>query len=326
MPPTTTTLTVYGSFLASAVAACSACVFTNPAEVVKTRLQLDGERRLTNSSSSTSSSRIYRGVFHALVSIWNAEGIQGLQAGLQPALFYQITMNGSRLGLYEPAQRFLKTNFNIDTDKSWAKGLSGAMSGAVGASLGSPFFLVKSRMQAQSIHFKAAEIHQYSNMYDGFSQIIKAEGFRGLLRGVDGALPRVMCGSAAQLSSYDVFKSYLQEQDKDTTGHYYYIPSGVSQHIVASVAASLITVTVMNPLDVISTRLYQSAGKNTSYTSPIDCLIKTIKTEGIFALQKGWLAQFARLGPHTVLTFVFLEQIKPIMSETLPYPFTSLKS
>jgi len=189
-PPT---LTVYGSFLSSALAACSACVFTNPMEVVKTRLQLDGERAISSSSTST---RVYRGVGHALSSIWRAEGIAGLQAGLQPALFYQITMNGSRLGLYEPAQQFLRANFEIDTNRPWAKGLSGAMSGAVGATLGSPFFLVKSRLQAQSNNFKAAESHRYSGMIDGFAQIIKADGLRGLMRGVDGALPRCVSNLA----------------------------------------------------------------------------------------------------------------------------------
>lgn len=191
-PHSPPTLTVYGSFLSSALAACSACVFTNPMEVVKTRLQLDGERATSSSSPSSpsTSTRVYRGVGHALSSIWRAEGISGLQAGLQPALFYQITMNGSRLGLYEPAQQFLRANFEIDTNRPWAKGLSGAMSGAVGATLGSPFFLVKSRLQAQSNNFKAAESHRYSGMMDGFAQIIKADGLRGLMRGVDGALPR----------------------------------------------------------------------------------------------------------------------------------------
>ncbi len=44
----------------------------------------------------------------------------------------------------------------------------------------------------------------------------------------------------------------------------------------------------------------------------MDCLVKTVRNEGLRALQKGWLAQYARLGPHTVLTFVFLEQVKPV--------------
>ena len=134
-----------------------------------------------------------------------------------------------------------------------------------------------------------------------------------------------MCGSAAQLSSYDIFKEILLQREKKEKllggGRAIVVPTGVLQHIVASVAASFITVTVMNPLDVISTRLYQSAGVNTRYRGPIDCLIKTIRSEGVFALQKGWLAQYARLGPHTVLTFVFLEQLKPLLTVSLPRPF-----
>ena len=86
------------------------------------------------------------------------------------------------------------------------------------------------------------------------------------------------------------------------------VPPGVLQHLVAAFGSSFLTVTAMNPLDVVSTRLYQSAGRATQYSGPIDCGIQTVRAEGLAALQKGWLAQYARLGPHTVLTFVFLEQ------------------
>ena len=301
-------LTVAASFCASAVAACTACVFTNPFEVVKTRLQLDGEGGAATSPQA-SRARQYRGIAHALASIARTEGLRGLQAGLVPALAYQVTMNGCRLGLYEPIQAALRESaLQLDTSRPAAKGLCGALSGAVGATLGSPFYLVKCRLQAQSSSgaFEAKEAHRYRGMVDAFVQIFRAEGLRGLYRGVDGAVPRVMCGSAAQLSSYDVFKQAIAE----STALSALFPSGVAQHFASSLAASFITVTVMNPLDVVSTRLYQSAGRNTHYSGPLDCLMQTVRAEGVAALQKGWLAQFARLGPHTVLTFVFLEQVR----------------
>lgn len=37
--------------------------------------------------------------------------------------------------------------------------------------------------------------------------------------------------------------------------------------------------------------------------------MKTISKEGFFSLWKGFTPYFARLGPHTVLTFIFLEQM-----------------
>ena len=37
--------------------------------------------------------------------------------------------------------------------------------------------------------------------------------------------------------------------------------------------------------------------------------MKLIKSEGVTALWKGFTPYFFRLGPHTILTFVFLEQL-----------------
>ena len=35
----------------------------------------------------------------------------------------------------------------------------------------------------------------------------------------------------------------------------------------------------------------------------------TVKQEGLLSLWKGFTPYYARLGPHTVLTFIFLEQM-----------------
>ena len=44
------------------------------------------------------------------------------------------------------------------------------------------------------------------------------------------------------------------------------------------------------------------------YKGAGDVLGKVIKKEGFFALWKGFTPYYFRLGPHTVLTFIFLEQ------------------
>ena len=38
-------------------------------------------------------------------------------------------------------------------------------------------------------------------------------------------------------------------------------------------------------------------------------LAKVIKNVGFFSLWKGFTPYYFRLGPHTVLTFIFLEQM-----------------
>lgn len=48
------------------------------------------------------------------------------------------------------------------------------------------------------------------------------------------------------------------------------------------------------------------------FKGAIDVLVKVTKNEGVFALWKGFLPYYTRLGPHTVLTFIFLEQLNQV--------------
>lgn len=45
------------------------------------------------------------------------------------------------------------------------------------------------------------------------------------------------------------------------------------------------------------------------YKGAFDVLGKVIRKEGFFSLWKGFTPYYMRLGPHTVLTFIFLEQM-----------------
>ena len=45
------------------------------------------------------------------------------------------------------------------------------------------------------------------------------------------------------------------------------------------------------------------------YKGGLDVLSKVVRKEGVFALWKGFTPYYARIGPHTVLTFIFLEQM-----------------
>ena len=45
------------------------------------------------------------------------------------------------------------------------------------------------------------------------------------------------------------------------------------------------------------------------FKGAVDVILKVIRGEGVSALWKGFTPYYFRLGPHTVLTFIFLEQI-----------------
>lgn len=118
-------------FALGALACCAACVFTNPLEVVKTRLQLQGELRARGSYQ-----RHYRGVLQALWVVGRTDGLRGLQKGLSVGLIYQGVMNGVRLGSYSYCEALGITSFHGGSL------LSGAGAGALGAFIASPAYLV----------------------------------------------------------------------------------------------------------------------------------------------------------------------------------------
>lgn len=127
-------------FLLSGAAACTACLFTNPLEVVKTRMQLQGELK-----SRGTYQVYYRNVFHAFYTIGKVDGLAALQKGLVPGLVYQFFMNGVRLGSYAiiESSGYIHTNGRISPIKST---VAGSVAGVVGAVMGSPIYLVSDRL------------------------------------------------------------------------------------------------------------------------------------------------------------------------------------
>lgn len=128
-------------FLMSGLAACGACLFTNPLEVVKTRMQLQGELQ-----SSGTYRRHYKNVFHAFITIGKVDGLAALQKGLAPALLYQFLINGIRLGTYGlvEARGYLHTAEG--TLNPALSAATGALAGITGAYLGSPIYMVRRRV------------------------------------------------------------------------------------------------------------------------------------------------------------------------------------
>ena len=64
-------------------------------------------------------------------------------------------------------------------------------------------------------------------------------------------------------------------------------------------------------LDTIMSRMYNQNGN--LYQGVFDCLAKTVKTEGILAIYKGFLPHLARILPHTILTLSLAEQTNKLM-------------
>ncbi|RPD82273.1 mitochondrial carrier [Lentinus tigrinus ALCF2SS1-7] len=286
-------------FICGGTAACVAVTVSNPAEVAKTRMQLQGEL------AAKGAGKVYKNSLDVIAKTWRNEGIRGIQRGLGPAYVYQILMNGSRLGFYEPIRTRVNTLVGANpADQIPLTSLfSGAVSGIIGASFGNPFFLIKARMQAYSPVLPVGAQHYYKSSFDALKSIWRAEKFRGLVRGVDAAALRTAMGSSVQLPSYNWTKNQL-------VSHGIVRGDSIWAFLASSTVSGLCVLAMMQPTDTVLTRMYNQPTIRTPdgrhvgalYKNPLDCLWKTLKAEGPLGWYKGSTAHFLRIVPHTIVT------------------------
>jgi len=226
-----------------------------------------------------------------------------------------MTLNGCRLGFYDPIRThlnslLLRRNLSSSHDPAVRTYqnlpiniFSGATSGILGAAAGSPFFLVKTRLQSYSPFLPVGTQHQYRNAWDGLGQIYRAEGVRGLYRGVVPAMVRTGFGSSVQLPTYFLAKRRLVS--------WFNMEDGPALHLLSSTASGFVVCVFMHPPDTVMSRMYNQTGN--LYSGAFDCLFRTVKTEGVLAVYKGFFAHLARILPHTILTLSLAEQTNKLM-------------
>ncbi|CAK1581513.1 unnamed protein product [Parnassius mnemosyne] len=291
------------------ISAMFATLFTNPIEVVKTRLQLQGELAARGNHSV-----FYKNVPHGLFVIARNEGLVALQSGLPAMLGFQFFLNTFRLGVYRISER---RGFITGPDgriSALRGAVAAGLGGALGSIAGTPFFLVKTRLQAQAA--KAIAVghqHKHSGMLNALSDIYKNEGVKGLFRGVHPQIPRGAVGSSSQMVSFGHAKQWLRD-----CGIYANSPLMLS-FLGANLGGIVMTI-CLNPFDVMATRLSNQPLDNNNrgklYRGMADCFLKMLRSEGASAFYKGVGANYLRLGPHTVLLLVCWDQLK-ILEEYL---------
>jgi hypothetical protein len=283
--------------LAGVSNASAACV-TNPVDVVKVRLQMDGE--------GVSGGK-YRGVFHAGSVLFREEGVQGLYRGIGASLCREMSYSGIRMGLYEPAKQMLGATDPAQTP-FLLKILSGAITGATGSILANPFDLAKVRMQSASSSSGRAE---YASVWNALAQISKeGGGIRGLWRGSSPTVQRATLLTASQVPSYDHVKHYVVDN-----GH---MREGYICHFFCSMVAGVVAAAVTSPVDLVKSRVMVQpvdsvTGRGTLYSGTIDCFRKVAQAEGTLSLFKGFHGQWLRIGPHTTISLMFFEQLRHFM-------------
>ncbi|XP_037034402.1 solute carrier family 25 member 35-like [Bradysia coprophila] len=289
----------YSNFFVAGISTCFATVFTNPLEVVKIRLQLQGELIKIDSNK-----RIYRGFFHGLYRIGCDEGVKALQKGLGPALRLKFCQNSIRLGIFDTATTFGWTKSSEGHMSVWRGYLWGAFGGSIGSCLGSPFYLIKTHMQSYS---NAKVAVGFQRKHDGIISAFK-RAIRTLVTHRN-AIVFLVLGNGAQLATYEPLKDYMKRSGWSFSN------STVNSFICSCIAGTTMAIAV-NPPDVILTRLYNQplddVGRGKYYSGVYDCFIKIVKSEGVSGLYKGFWPAYIRQAPHSILVLLFYDEAKKL--------------
>ncbi|CAI0462192.1 unnamed protein product [Linum tenue] len=289
-------------FLCSAFAACFAEFCTIPLDTAKVRLQL--QRQTAPAGDGGTSVPKYTGLLGTMVTIAQEEGLSALWKGVTAGLHRQFIYGGLRIGLYGPVKFFLTGTSGVIP--LYQKILAALITGAVAIIVANPTDLVKVRLQAEG-KLPPGVPKRYDGALDAYRTIVKQEGLTALWTGLGPNIARNAIINAAELASYDEVKQTILRIPG--------IRDGVLTHILAGLGAGFFAVSIGSPIDVVKSRMMGDS----SYNSTVDCFIKTIQNEGIFALYKGFFPNFGRLGSWNVIMFLTLEQVKKIFIREVYY-------
>ncbi|KAL5384268.1 hypothetical protein DPSP01_005412 [Paraphaeosphaeria sporulosa] len=264
-------------------ASCFAACFTHPLDLVKVRLQMQ----------SAQGPRL--NMIQMFGHVAKTDGIMGLYRGLSASQLRQLTYSMTRFGVYEALKDRVTT---ADTKPSFLTLVAMAsVSGFLGGVAGNPGDILNVRMQHDAA-LPPEQRRKYKHVFDGLIRTAREEGVGRLWRGVWPNSSRAVLMTVGQLASYDGFKRVLLEKTP--------LQDNLTTHFTASFLAGFVATTICSPVDVIKTKVMGS----TESKSIMKIVTETTRAEGLRWMFKGWVPSFIRMGPHTILTFVFLEQHK----------------
>ncbi|GLV43856.1 uncharacterized protein CBL_11564 [Carabus blaptoides fortunei] len=285
----------YLNFVFGGSAGMMASAVVQPLDLIKNRMQLSGME---------GGQKKYKTSLHAAKSIIASEGVLALYNGLTAGLLRQATYTTTRLGVYNWLFDLVTGKEGVQPNFATKVGL-GMVAGACGAFVGTPAEVCLIRMTADGT-LPPHERRNYKHVGDALFRITKEEGLFTLWRGCLPTMFRALVVNAAQLSTYSQAKQQLLQTK--------YFTENMFLHFCASMISGFTTSVASLPVDIVKTRIQNMKIVDgvPEYKGAGEALMKIISNEGVLALWKGFTPYYARIGPHTVLTFIFLEQLNDL--------------
>ncbi|XP_066313900.1 uncharacterized protein [Miscanthus floridulus] len=186
--------------LGGGLAGITAASLTYPLDVVRTRL------------ATQTTTRYYKGIFHAVSTICRDEGVKGLYKGLGATLLGVAPSIAISFSVYES----LRSHWQMERPHDSTAVVSlfcGSLSGIASSTATFPLDLVKRRMQLQGAAGTASV--QKSTITRTIRDILQREGLRGFYRGIAPEYLKVVPSVGIAFMTYETLKSLLSSIDMD---------------------------------------------------------------------------------------------------------------
>ncbi|KAJ2478882.1 mitochondrial aspartate-glutamate transporter agc1 [Coemansia sp. RSA 2131] len=187
-------IAVAGEMLAGAMAGASQVVFTNPLEIVKIRLQIQGEMLKEAVGSTKAISR------SGAITIIKELGLVGLYKGASACLLRDVPFSA----IYFTCYSHLKKDVFREGERQLGMLdllLAGAIAGMPAAYLTTPADVIKTRLQVVAKQGETV----YTGLTDAARKIYKEEGFKAFFKGGPARIFRSSPQFGATLMCYELF-------------------------------------------------------------------------------------------------------------------------
>eukprot|EP01025_Chloroclados_australasicus_P062391 TRINITY_DN8196_c0_g1_i1.p1 TRINITY_DN8196_c0_g1~~TRINITY_DN8196_c0_g1_i1.p1 ORF type:complete len:342 (+),score=20.26 TRINITY_DN8196_c0_g1_i1:85-1026(+) len=277
--------------IAGIAAGVTTVVLLHPIDVVKIRLQV---------SDGTGSGPVYRNTAQAIQTIWRAEGVRGLYAGIVPS----ILASGVSWGLYWTVYQAFKARSSQNSG-DWRSHFSSAVQASMmGILITNPLWVVRTRLMLQ-VRYRGLNsgAQEYHGIVHCFYSIARKEGIKGFYKGIVPAL-MLSLNPTLQFTAYEQLKRLGEKLQLDKQ-------SGGFDTLGYGAMAKLCSSGITYPLQVIRSRLQQRLdGKKMDYRNIIAAVRITLRREGWRGLYKGFLANVLRTMPQASLQFFTYEMVR----------------
>ncbi|CAH2244662.1 jg5447 [Pararge aegeria aegeria] len=205
-------------------------------------------------------------------------------------------------------------------DRDWRPFIYGGLASIVAEFGTFPIDTTKTRLQIQGQKIDPRHVQlRYTGMVDCFVKTSQQEGIKALYCGIWPAVLRQATYGTIKFGTYYSLKKALAARRADG-GSKEHLPTNT---FCAAFAGGLSSA-IANPTDVLKVRMqtrlmnqrkmkdHIAKASEKVYVGTVDCLVQTVRSEGVLALYKGFVPTWLRMGPWNIIFFITYEQLKRV--------------